>query len=219
LFKSFLETAVRTGIIDPKGKSNAQIQSEFDRWVRSWPQDVDLRLIVDHRAALVASARLAARKGDVHIASVLYAVWTEHWLNGVIKARAAAVGLNHDMSKEMIRSVQVAGKTTWLLFLLGLPRISSRHATQIHKLFEARNSFIHYKWTVLPDSDEKRAEEKLNSLVLAYDRTVEYLQRFENKYLFSKTKRRLHRIAHVRAVAVQHGVAPGDRSPAAPARR
>src|SRR5438132_6863286 len=100
-------------------------------------------------------------------------------------------GLSEQDLAEILRHANFESKSGWILRLLGVRRVSESHRTLMREVMERRNAFMHYKWKLYDadsdDWDEGRAD--LKSLVASAEKTVRYLQKFENEQVFGGRKR------------------------------
>lgn len=126
-----------------------------------------LKLLFDHKESLIEKA---GSEKDVEVKAVLLATWFEHWINEVITSRAAQLGVSEKECSQIIRDTGNRAKLGWLLSLLGLPPLDSNIVKRINKLFEARNSFVHYKMYAEPPNYEKACGDFIDS--------IEYLERY-----------------------------------------
>ena len=102
------------------------------------------------------------------IAIVLFCVAVEHNLNGFYRNVFESKGVKEGEITTIIRSTNLEGKLTWLLNLSGVERLNPKTTKGISKLFEIRNSIIHFKsvktnWIDLDDS-HARIEKEIKSL-------------------------------------------------------
>ena len=115
---------IADGTIDPRGKSAPELRREF---VAFWATNPDVTPVpvIDHRTDLLRAARRAVRVGDFLISCLLYATWSEHWLNGLIDQLARRKGFSGELTIEIVRESSMRAKLRWVMPLLGAPRLNS----------------------------------------------------------------------------------------------
>ncbi len=182
LFEHMLDGLIASGDIDPRKKTRDQVHREAAALITCrFRDEAPLLFAIDYRDDLLANARVFRRKNSLGISCVLYATWMEHLINGIVVIKLTREGRFSALSVlEVIRSVNPAGKLTWLLPLVGLPRLSEGHTAVLKELVELRNSFVHYKWRMVPLDDNKE-HIRLGRLLSKIERTVRYLKRYERR--------------------------------------
>jgi hypothetical protein len=160
----------------------------------------DFELTVDHRETLIETANREYLNGSIELAIGLYATFVEHTLNKIIFMRCKSKKLDLKTSTEIIKSINISGKCTWLLKLLGLPNLNINYLKIIYKIAEERNSYFHYKWKPEIDCKEdvdkvKHREQKLNEI----KRLLRYLKNYESKIEFKGKKQVIKKITQITA--------------------
>src|SRR5205085_10803209 len=117
---------------------------------------------------------------------LFYAIWFEHWLNGIISTFAERRKLTQDEISKMIRDTNFDAKSTWMLRVLGAKPINKAHWQSMKRINDLRNAFIHYKWKAEADEVERNRERAL----AAVGKTIRYLRAYENRYVYSNKKRK-----------------------------
>ena len=135
-----------------------------------------LKIIIGHETELLQAARAFTRRGEFQLGCLCYATWSEHWLNFTVHYGCSKQRLDRSDIEDLLRSVNVKGKTTWLLRVLRLPALAESHRRAINELAELRNWYVHYKW--IPEDVDKPNEqrERIKKIVSTFDVTVRYLQ-------------------------------------------
>lgn len=213
-FATVVREAIRVGDLDPRGKTDEEFAKTILEWVTGWPDDVQFSFATDHRPVLLRYGRQFVKSGEHYLAALLFATWTEHWVNGIIDSRCYALGLTFKDVIAIIRSVPLAGKVTWLFQLLGGKRIHQRHVSAILKLADLRNSFVHYKWKSF-DSEEEEAtgDAQIREAVEQYGKTLQYLRAYENRHILHSARQRVGNV-------VANSLTPASTGrPAAPSAR
>jgi hypothetical protein len=195
-YNSIARAAIRDGHIDPRGKTDTEIARALHQWVRSWPDDMRLIAVIDHRRGLLNHARRMRRSGEHRLAVLLFATWVEHWLNALVDARCIALRIAEKDKVEIVRSVQLAGKATWLLALLKARRLAANHVQSILGIAELRNAFVHYKWKGfdMDGGEDKKDADRYKAWGQKIERTIKYLQRYESRELLHSSERRVRNL-------------------------
>ena len=189
------ENMIRQGIIDPRGKTDAQLRAELLRNLRRFSSETgDLPVVIAYDEGLLAAARGAHRRQDLPLACILYATWLEHRLNAIISIAGARRGIADEVQAQIMREVPLRGKTSWLPQLMGVRRIHERHANAVIQISEFRNQFVHYKWQAKTHDVRQDQEKALRRALGQIERTITYLQRYENEVVFFKSKSRVRRL-------------------------
>ena len=179
--RSILDGAIESGEINPHGKNKAELAAEFalffDRWAASGEELVP---IPDHTEDLLRRGRIATADGNFEMAALFYATWAEHWLNWLVRALSTRGKVSEAHLSEIVRTVPLRGKLTWLVALLGGKPIAARHVAQIQSMAELRNAFVHYKWKPCTLRNER---EEVRRIVEAFAPTLRYLNEYRRKFL------------------------------------
>ncbi len=184
---------IRDGIIKTKDKTDEQIRLEIkDYLFKNINSISDFELSIDFTKRLLTNARGFLETSDFHSALIFYALWIEHWFNHIILLSLKRNNITSTYYPEIIRSTKIKDKYTWLWQLLFLKPLNRKHLKIIDKLFEKRNSFIHYKWKIYDHLEIEKlvAELKENeNFLFSVDKTINYLKKFENKNIYSNKKK------------------------------
>ena len=132
------EEVVRRGLIIPEGMTDDQLREEVFSCIKREFDDDLVLFVRDHTSTLLKRARNHRIEGDHYLACLLYATWAEHWLNGLISTVGERRKLRPDEAAQIIRETPLRGKLTWLLTLLGLPRMADRHRNSVIRLMDLR---------------------------------------------------------------------------------
>jgi hypothetical protein len=191
---SAVETAVRYGEIQTVGRSETEIQTDILDYVEQIvsyedADSVPLRWIAVHRDLLLDRARSFNDLGCVDDSLLYYATWIEHWLNDAISTTLRRRGFKEDFIVSVLREVNLRGKTSWLLLLLGLPPIGEALASQILQITEARNAFVHFKFPSR-DVDESPVErQRLQGQLASAESLVSALTKYEGEHITGESRR------------------------------
>ncbi|MDX1526931.1 MAG: hypothetical protein R3273_11910 [Pseudidiomarina maritima] len=153
----------------------------------------EIQFSIDHRDKLLPNAEHFANEGSFELALMFYATYYEHTINGIIGTTVHRLDLSANVTKGMLRTVNLEGKLTWVLEVLGLPTFNANYLKTIKKVSEARNAFIHYKWQPTPSDIKSSSEYKLGELAVDASKAANYFKKFEARCLFKGNKARLHK--------------------------
>lgn len=160
-------------------------------------RNAPLQFTIDHRSKLLRTARQFAKNNEMHLAILVAATWIEHWINGLILQRTDQMKISVKHRNEMLRTVSLAGKYTWLLAILGSKPIAPSHVQHIRQLAEERNAFVHYKW-IREDIDESSSEAEKKRMVhifVAFEKTVKYLRKYDPPHVRRSATQRVSKLA------------------------
>lgn len=147
-------------------------------------------IIVDYRPDILLQAEAFFENKNYEYAKIFYAMFFEHSLNSIIEKECNKRNIDEKMGVEIIKSIGIQGKLTWLLALLGFKRFNHKHLTTIKNLIDNRNAFIHYKWKSNPNDDEDNSTQiqmEFKKIKLA----VKYMKYYETSILYNKNKGKL----------------------------
>lgn len=140
-----------------------------------------VQITIDHKTKLLRTARQFAKNKEMPLAILVAATWVEHWINGFILQRANQMKISVKHCNEMLRTVPLTGKYTWLLAILGSKPIAPVHVQHIRQLAEERNAFVHYKW-IREDIGERNSQaevKRMEQIFVAFEKTVKYLGKYD----------------------------------------
>lgn len=163
-------------------------QSELLIKLKSIIAKTELLFTVDHRDRILQKAENHLQAEELEFSKIFYAMFFEHTLNKIIHFQCGKKNINSKTKNDIVRSIDINGKLTWLLVLLGFKPFNVNHIKTIKKLSEDRNAFIHYKWN--PESDDfhnqldKVKLSEFKSIKLA----VRYMKIYESNILYQKSK-------------------------------
>ncbi|MNQ64872.1 hypothetical protein D3C85_793120 [compost metagenome] len=160
--------------------------------------NMEFEIVVDHRETLIRIAEAENKNGHFQFAIAIYATFIEHTLNRIVHLACESKKIDKKVQTEIIRSVNIIGKCTWLIKLLDLPAIRQEYIKTILTVSDERNSYIHYKWKAETDNDkipdlenEKNVEnEKLKKI----KSLLRYLKNYETKLEFKGKKKQIDQI-------------------------
>jgi hypothetical protein len=191
--RELAENVIRRGLVNPDGKTDDQLRSEIFACLRrefSNRNSDSIRLVLDHTSALLSQARQFRNQEEYYLACLLYATWAEHWLNGLISTAGEWRKLCVEEITQIIRDTPLRSKLTWVLKLLGLPRIADRHRNAVIRLMDLRNGFVHYKWLGKPLDSDDQEEAEIKPAVVGFESTVKYLQTYQSRKIYARSRNR-----------------------------
>jgi hypothetical protein len=147
---------------------------------------------IDHRDDITSQVDIFILSKKYEYAKVFYAMYFEHTLNGLIDNACHRRKFDDRTRLDIIRSVDIYGKLTWLPRLLGHKVFNSTHVKTIKNLADERNAFVHYKWNIEHDNDaetvnEKKQEDYFKKIKAA----VSYMKRYEAEIMFGGSKAKI----------------------------
>jgi len=195
-----IESAARYGDIRLEGRTDEEIKNDIHEYIRARlaePNTFASPVQYDYQSELINEAQRYEGNGDFNLALMFYATWFEHWLNGMIVAREPMVVLEREEIIRLIRETNLASKTGHIWHLLFGEKLPVDVVQTILKVAEARNAFVHYKWTPNLSEEEERAEKReLRNLAQRAAAAVTQLSAIEDKIVFAGSLDRLSRILY-----------------------
>jgi hypothetical protein len=188
LVKRIVEAGIATGSISLNGLSEDQQSDAICNYLKSLDATHEFAFQIDHRPDLLKRARQATKKEEFEFAALMFAIWAEHWVNGLIDTYAKRKKLTSEYTVEIIRETPLRGKLTWLSVLLDIPPISRQHRNAILTIVGFRNCFAHYKWKSFPVDSDRFPLELINA-VNEFGKTVKYLHRYESRHVYGDSRR------------------------------
>ncbi|MFT3844059.1 MAG: hypothetical protein QM725_03325 [Lacibacter sp.] len=199
ILPDFINSLHKEGIISESDLSDKKIVFEKLRgYMAKNKGNINWEIFVDHRETLIKVAETEIKKGHFEFAVALYATFIEHTLNRIVHLACSSKKIDNKIQTEIIRSVNIIGKCTWLIKLLDLPTIRQENVKTILSISDERNAYIHYKWKPetdtdkIPDLDKEKKEEdekikKIKSL-------LRYLKTYETKLEYKGKKKHIDKI-------------------------
>lgn len=197
IFEGYYKRFVADGLLDPEGKSGAELKAEFCHQFEKAHKDKSsfYNVITDHTEDLLAAARAHAKRDKCDIACLFYATWLEHWVNRLIKEKAKALG--DESLKTLIRETGLKAKYQCLPALLGIPRLCDTHVNTALRIAELRNGFVHYKFVPTHVDNLQRELQQWRRELEKAETAVRYFQSYECKHIYKGQKKRLRRFLKV----------------------
>lgn len=184
LFVGISRAIVRSVIIERKVDIRGMEQAEGLRAIAQKLRELvkeglEFGIVADHRSDLLNEARRASTEEKYITALIIYATWTEHWINRIIKLIAAQRGMDYSLSKSVMREVSFRGKITWLIQLLELPKLNDDIIKSLTVLHDQRNSYVHYKWREMDLEKGGDDFNNLKNMINNFEATVENMHTYE----------------------------------------
>lgn len=136
---------------------------------------------------IAKEAKILQKKQNYRLAMVLYATAIEHHLNDIIQK--TLITKNFYLNEiENIMRLDIEAKRTWLLPLLGLPRLSKNCSKYIKVIADKRNEFVHYKYKGAFEKDIKNKTKEYEDMCKTAVSTISYIKRYKTQNLITHSK-------------------------------
>ncbi len=166
-------------------------EKKFLKKIKDINDKTEYQLVIDHTEDLLNTARKFNKNGNTDNAKIFYATYFEHELNGIIDELCMKKSISKKETNNIIRSVNLIGKLTWLPLLLGIPQIAIKHKNTILKLAGDRNAYIHYKHNPEPDEINENDEQKQQDDIKEIEKTINYFKKYISRTLYKNQKTQL----------------------------
>lgn len=119
------------------------------------PSIENIQINISIHEQFIQQADECWKKGQKHIAIVLLAVALEHLINSFFRDTLGDRYLNDSEITTVIKSTNIDAKLSWLLPLAHCKPLPTKLKNRIKKIFDIRNSIVHYKWmsSLINDDD------------------------------------------------------------------
>ena len=155
-------------------------------------------MTIDYTQSLITKARNYKKSKEYDFSRICYATFFEHQINYLIHLYCLRNEINIKTQTDIIQSVNIYGKFTWLLKLMQFPEFNNIHRKTIKSLADSRNSFVHYKWKETPsfdkDFDDKKEQEKLDIEFDKIEKAVKYFKTYSSKIKYKGKKEHIKKI-------------------------
>lgn len=193
--ESMLISVIESAIIHGKMSTEEFVNKPFDEI-----KDILLETIKDctnkndefnstvvYTEDIAKEAILLQKKQNYRLAMVLYATAIEHHLNDIIQK--TLITKNFYLNEiENIMRLDIEAKRTWLLPLLGLPRLSKNCSKYIKVIADKRNEFVHYKYKGAFEKDIKNKTKEYEDMCKTAVSTISYIKRYKTQNLITYSK-------------------------------
>jgi hypothetical protein len=188
VFNSIVHSLFRDGTLT---LADFEDEEKFKKKLLSINAKADYKIIIDHSESLIATARQFNKTGKIENAKLFYATFFEHELNGIILELCQKKSIDKKTINDIIKSVNLIGKLTWLPLVLGIPQVTVAHKNTILKLADDRNAYIHYKHNPQPDESDANNEQKEQEEIKKIEKTITYFKKYVSRILYNKQKTHL----------------------------
>lgn len=163
-------------------------EEDFTLKMLSISENSTFNIVIDHRERILIEANNLFRKKEFELSKIFYAMFFEHSLNGLIERYCSKKRFDEKTQIDIIRSIDLQGKITWLLKILEFPKFNEAHKKIIKKLSEDRNSFIHYKWKPIPEEFKSNKANEIIEEFKSIKKTITYMKQYESRVIFKRKK-------------------------------
>lgn len=191
LLTCFVEDALRKGELTHTIADPNTLRAFLDE--RVLKPETTFMTATDHRGYLLKETRKQLKADKQEFALLVFATWLEHSINSIVEGQCRRMGVSDDEIVDMLRNTPMKGKTTWLLYLLKLPRLTTSTRKSIDKIVEVRNWFVHYKWK-FEDIDEDSMKKNIESAASKVEKIVKDLRHYERKHIIHFSRASLRRL-------------------------
>jgi hypothetical protein len=196
-----LREAVETGRLEINDRTPQEIIVDFDsmlgEFLEKFTSDPSIfRSSIDHRSSLLREANEAAEREHYELAITLYAIWLEHFINGMITRSFERLGYYEDISVPLIKELRLSTKAVVLWKLAKLPDIDQDSLKVINKVVDLRNSFVHYKWQSRDLEAEQQQFEQLQQVTEQAERLIATLLGIESLVFWNGRDKELIAYVH-----------------------
>lgn len=181
--------------IDPRGKSEKELHKEILSYIKYIvTEKPKIEIIVDHRISILKESRRFLKQDKKEFACIFYAIWFEHWINNLIVIYGKRNRLQQEEIVQIIRESNARSKFSWILKLLEAPKLMEKHRLLVLRLFDLRNSYVHYKWKGNVDDEDDKQEKDLINTLGEIENTIKYFNQYESKYFYHSSKKKIRKL-------------------------
>lgn len=154
-------------------------------------KNAKLSIVIDHRESILKTAEEFCINEEYDFSIIFYAMYFEHSINNIITHALNKKKISKKTKIELIRAINISGKFTWLLEVIGLPNFNAKHIKNIINASSERNAFIHYKWNPAPTTAKEREKKPGANFVNELRKSVTYFKTYESRVLYENKKGKL----------------------------
>ncbi|MBL7682176.1 MAG: hypothetical protein JNK00_02355 [Flavipsychrobacter sp.] len=165
--------------------------------LREIEKGIEWELISDHRKDILKHAGHYEKVKEIELYFMLVSTFFEHTLNYIIHHECKKRKLGDKIQKDIIKSANINSKLTWILALLGLPKLNEKHVEVIKLVSERRNAFVHYKWQPsygTPSNQERQQKLSDESLLLSCKKAISYIKKYEARLVHKGRKNKVKQL-------------------------
>jgi hypothetical protein len=191
-YESFIKSLLKSGEITIEDFSDkAKLKKKLLK--------LNDKTVIDHKEDLIETARHFFKKKDFSKSKLFYATYFEHEINNLIIELCEKKKIEKKTINDIIKSVNIIGKFTWLLLILGATKVSEIHKNIILKTADERNAFVHYKYNSEQEDiiDEEKLKIKETKIIAEFkkiENTITYIKKYKSRNLFNGNKLSIERI-------------------------
>jgi hypothetical protein len=153
-----------------------------------------IEISVDYRETLEKYANSYFKDGDYNMAIVMSCMFFEHTINGIMVKEIEKKDIELSHRRDILKTLRFDQKMTWMLRLLGLPKFNQTHLRNIREGMKLRNSFVHYKYPIVPDDPDEDESDKLKTVLENLFKAIVYFKRYESRTYFNGNKGKLENL-------------------------
>ena len=166
VFEFMLRDVVEAGIMEIDDRNPEQIVYEFtEKALNVLRASNDFYAAVDHRPTLLDRARSEAQAGNDELAVTFYAIWIEHFINGILTRAFTRMEYDAEVFLPLIKELRLHTKASSLWALADLPTIEDENLKILDRILEFRNAFVHYKWLAAGERAIEERDERLREVI------------------------------------------------------
>jgi hypothetical protein len=154
-YESFIKSLLKSGEINIAEFND---EAKLKKKLLKLNDKTDYKIVIDHKNDLIETARYFFNKKEYNKSKLFYATYFEHEINDLIIELCEKKKIEKKTTNDIIKSVNIIGKFTWLLLILGAKKVSETHKNVILKTADERNAYVHYKYN--PEQEDYKNNEK-----------------------------------------------------------
>lgn len=190
IYESFVKSLYKSGEITTEDFDDT---AKLKKKLLKLNSKTEYKIVVSHTEDLLKTAREFRDKDDSNKAKLFYATYFEHELNDLIIELTQKKNIDKKTTTDIIKSVTIIGKLTWLLSILGATKFSEIHKNIILKIADERNAFVYYKYNPENNDFKTTSQEKDNNLkkiegFKKIENAITYLKKYKSRILFNGNK-------------------------------
>lgn len=139
--------------------------------------------VIDYSEDLLSLAQKYKKRESTGLSALFFSTYFEHKINDIVFKLLRNRNKESSTLTRVLR-FSIEDKCTWILDLINVDRIAEEHLKTIKKIYELRNSFLHYKWEAAPEKFD-------TTLLVSAGKVVLYLKHYEEKVLFDSKRKKL----------------------------
>lgn len=191
IFEYLFREYVESGRIEVGSRSPEEIFADFKEFSREITVSRPLKEAIDYRGTLLGEARKSAQDGHYELAVTLYAIWAEHFVNGILVRGFERLGHGEEISVPLIKELRLPTKASALWMMVGLPVLNPESLKLMNRIIEFRNMFVHYKWQARDEQMIAQQHEQLKNVVQESEQLVSELFTIESTAFWGGRDREL----------------------------